>query len=96
MRRRSRIEDRGHFQDPNLEGVLLRLHPGQERRKVAPQDAERELRRLWPEYRKPPTAAQLKQRFSVSDLRRAARHDGELRKLLSVVGLGAARPDEAR
>ena len=84
------------FQEPNLEGLLLRLHPGQERRRVAPQDAERELRKLWPEYRKPPTAAQLKQRFSLLDLRRAARHDGELRKLLIAVGLEAARPDEVR
>ena len=84
------------FQEPNLEGLLLRLHPGQEQRRVTPQDAERELRKLWPEYRKPPTAARLKQRFSVSDLRRAARHDRELQRLLNVVGLGAARSDEAR
>ena len=84
------------FQDPNLEGLLLRLHPGQERRRVAPQDAEKELRKRWPEYRKPPNAAQLKQRFAVSDLRRAARHDGELRKLLIAVGLEAARPDKVR
>ena len=27
------------FQDPNLEGLLLRLHPGQEQRRVAPQNA---------------------------------------------------------
>ena len=84
------------FQDPNVEGLLLRLHPGQAQRRVAPQDAERELRKRWPEYRKPPTAAQLIQRFSLSDLRRAARHDGELRKLLIAVGLEAARPDEVR
>ena len=84
------------FQDPNLEGWLLRLHPGQERRRVAPQDAMKELRKLWPEYRKPPTANRLRQRFDLSALRRAAEHDSELRKLLLVVGLEAPRHDEAR
>ena len=84
------------FQDPNLEGLLLRLHPGQERRRVAPQDAMKELRKLWPEYRKPPTANRLRQRFDLSALRRAAEHDSELRKLLIVVGLEAPRQDEAR
>ena len=83
------------FQDPNLEGLLLRLHPGQERRRVAPQDAMKELRKLWPEYRKPPTANRLRQRFDLSTLRRAAEHDSELRKLLIVVGLEAPRQDKA-
>ncbi len=84
------------FQQPNLEGLLLRLHSRQERRRVSAHDALAELRKVWPEYRKPPTSYQLRQRFAVSDLRRAARHDGELRKLLTVVGLEAARPDEVR
>ena len=73
--------------DPNLEGLLLRLHPGQERRSIAPGDALRELRKVWPEYRKPPTAAQLRQRFDLSALRRAARHDQELQRLLAILGL---------
>ena len=84
------------FQEPILEGLLLRLHPGQERRRVAPQEAMRELRKVWPEYRKPPVANRLRQRFDLSALRRAAEHDGELRKLLVVVGLEASRPGEAR
>lgn len=75
------------FQEPNLEGLLLRLHPGQEQRRVSPADTMRELRKVWPEYRKPPTATQLKQRFSVSALRRASRYDRELRGLLRGVGL---------
>ena len=84
------------FQQPNLEGLLLRLHPGQERRRVAPQDAMKELRKLWPEYRKPPTANRLRQRFDLSALRRAAEHDSELRKLLIVVGLETSRLDGTR
>ena len=75
------------FLDPNLEGLLLRLHPGQERRSIAPGDALKELRKVWPEYRKPPTAAQLRQRFDLSALRRAARHDQELQRLLAILGL---------
>ena len=75
------------FQDPNLEGLLFRLHRGRERRTIAAGDAMAELRKVWPEYRKPPTADQLSRRFTLSDVRRAARHDEELERLLGVLGL---------
>ena len=76
------------FQDPNLEGLLFRLHPGREQRRIMAGDAMAELRKVWPEYRKPPTADQLSGRFTLSDVRRAARHDRELQKLLEILGLG--------
>ena len=63
------------YQEPNLEGLLVRLHGNQEQRRVAAASAEEELRRLWPEYRKPPTVDQLKQRFKLADVRRAAQYD---------------------
>ena len=47
----------------------------------------KELRKVWPEYGKPPTATQLRQRFDLSALRRAARHDQELQRLLAILGL---------
>lgn len=76
------------FQNPNLEGTLLRLHPGHERREIAAGDSMAELRKVWPEYRKSLlTAEQLRRRFTVSDLRRAARHDEGLRRFLDVLGL---------
>ena len=75
------------FQDPKLEGLLFRLHPGREQRRITAGDAMAELRRVWPEYRKPPTADQLSGRFTLSDVRRAARHDRELQKLLEILGL---------
>ena len=75
------------FQEPDPEGLLLRLHPEQEHRRVPSANTMKELRKVWPEYRKPPTAHQLTERFSVSDLRRAAEHDCELRKLLEILGL---------
>ena len=46
-----------------------------------------ELRKVWPEYRKPPTADQLSRRFTLPDVRRAARHDEEWAKLLETLGL---------
>ncbi|MDE0157597.1 MAG: hypothetical protein OXS28_18595 [Gammaproteobacteria bacterium] len=73
--------------NPNLEGLLLKLHSGQERRQVRSQDALKELRKVWPEYDKPPTADQLDQRFGVSDLLRVAQHDEHLQKLLEILGL---------
>ena len=75
------------FQDPNLEGLLFRLHRGRERRTIAADDAKAELRKVWPEYRKPPNVDQLLERFDLSDVRRAARYDEELQKLLAVLGL---------
>ncbi len=75
------------FQDPNLEGLLVRLHKGQEQRKIRASDSESELRKMWPEYQKPPTAEQLRQRFTLDDVRRAATYDQHLRKLLKVIGL---------
>ena len=78
------------FQKPNLEGILLRLHQGHERREIAAGDSMAKLRKVWPEYKKSLlTADQLKRRFTVSDLRRAALHDEGLRRLLDVLGLRA-------
>ena len=73
---------------PNLEGLLVRLHKGCETRFVPARDALRQLRRLWPEYRKGTLSAErLRRRFATADLRRAARHDEELEKLLEALGL---------
>lgn len=55
-------------QNPNLEGVLLRLHSGQERRTVAAREALAKLRKIWPEYCKPPSVDRLIERFTPSDL----------------------------
>jgi len=75
------------LQTPNLEGILLRLHPNHEQRVVSAHEAERELKRVWQGYRKPPSSGQLSKRFSVDGLRRAAKHDPELRQLLTTIGL---------
>ena len=75
------------LQVPDLEGVLLRLHKGQEQRFVPSGGSEQALRKVWTKYRKPPQKDDLIRRFTVSDLRRAARHDRYLRELLTVVGL---------
>ena len=75
------------FQDPNLEGLLLRLHDGYERRRVMKGAVNARLRRVWPDYRKPPTQFQLSGRFGRNDLRRAAQHDQDLQRLLDILGL---------
>lgn len=72
--------------NPNLEGLLLKLHPGHERRQVGSQDALKELKKVWPEYGKPPTADQLDQRFDLPDLLRVAQHDEHLQRLLEILG----------
>ena len=60
------------FQEPDLEGLLYRLHPGQEQRHLAAGSSTKELQRVWSEYRNAPTVDQLKQRFKLADVRRAA------------------------
>ena len=75
------------FQNPNLEGLLVRLHKGQEQRKIRASDAESDLRKMWPAYQKPSTAEQLRQRFTLADVRRAAVQDQHLRKLLEILEL---------
>ena len=74
------------FLRPNLEGLLLRLHEEHER-KINVNNAMAELKKIWPEYSKQLTADQLSQRFALSDLQRAARYDGELKRLLKILGL---------
>ena len=74
--------------EPNLEGLLVRLHEGHEAHRVPAQDAEKQLRKFWSSYSKSSLAGdRLRQRFSLGDLERAAGHDEELRKLLIVLGL---------
>ena len=75
------------YQDPNLEGLLIRLHPGLEQKSVARGTEGERLRKLWPEYSKPPTAHQLIRQFGLDDLRRAAHYDRGLKRLLDIIGL---------
>ena len=75
------------FLRPNLEGLLLRLHEGHERRKIV-NNAMAELKKVWPEYSKRRlTADQLRRRFVLSDLQRAAQYDDGLKRLLKILGL---------
>ena len=75
------------YLQPNLEGLLLRLCPGYENRFVEPERALPLLRKEWPDYVKPMPASALGKRFGLGDLRRAARHDGKLRRALRTIGL---------
>lgn len=77
---------------PNLEGLLLRLHRGREQTKPVATSTQRELRKVWPTYRKPPAARELRRRFGLADLRRAAAHDPNLRTLMEVLGLWSDPP----
>ena len=70
------------------EGVLLRLHKGQESRQMVASSAKIELRKMWPGYDKSAlTADRLRQRFSSADVRRATRYDEQLARLLEILGL---------
>ena len=74
-------------QDPNQEGLLLRLMPENERLQPNAANVQKQLRSIWPDYQKPVDARTLASRFSLDDLVRVARVDLELRNLLSTIGL---------
>ena len=75
---------------PNLEGLLFRLFPGNERRRVSASHANRLLRRKWPGYSKPASAMELRSRFTLDDVRRVGEVDAELGQLLQALGLFGA------
>lgn len=74
-------------QSPNQEGLLLRMMPGKETLRPHAAYVQKELRSLWPEYRKPVDTRRLAARFSIEDLLRVARIDMELNSLLALIGL---------
>lgn len=76
------------WQTPNIEGLLLRLCPGQENSKPPADQTSRALERYWPNYQKNAiSAADLRERFSLRDLQRAAQFDNHLLMLLRKLGL---------
>ncbi len=74
-------------QKPNLEGLFVRLFQSKENLQFSGSgDVKKELRKLWPDYKKPVNASILKRKFTLRDLWRAAKFDPELHRLLSTIG----------
>lgn len=81
-----------YLQNPNLEGVLVRLLPGSEYKKRDATKVLTQLKQKWPDYDKSRlTAQQLACRFNLQDLQRAAQIDGNLQQLLMFIGLWVER-----
>lgn len=74
-------------QCPNLEGVLLRMLPNNERLQSAGAKAHSQLCQAWPGYQKPADARMIAAKFSLYDLLRVAKVDSELNAFLSLIGL---------
>ena len=75
------------IQNPNQEGLYLRMMPKNEHLQPSSTNAHSLLRKKWPAYQKPADARTLDSKFSLDDLLRVARVDSELRNLLMIVGL---------
>lgn len=66
----------------------MRLHRGHQARAIPPDEALRQLTKLWNGYDKGSlSATDLSKRFALADLRRAAGHDRYLARLLELIGL---------
>lgn len=74
-------------QNPNLEGLMLRLMPGKESLQPDRANVQALLHNVWPNYKKPADARTLAGKFTLADLLRVAKVDSELNKLLSIIGL---------
>ena len=74
-------------QNPNIEGVFLRLFPGNESLKPDASIVQKQLRNRWLNYRKPEDALSIAKQFSLDDLIRLAKVDLDLSMLLSKIGL---------
>lgn len=75
------------IQNPNLEGLLLRLIPGKESLQPDRVTVQKQLRNAWPQYKKPTDARTLSEKFTLTDLLRVAKVDSELCWLLTTIGL---------
>jgi hypothetical protein len=75
-------------QQPNQEGVLLRLHEGHEQVFPTASRVKEALRLVWREYEKPIEFRELRRRFTLECLATAARHDPALSELLDILELG--------
>jgi hypothetical protein len=78
-------------QNPNHEGLLLRMIPGMEREISDATSANSKLKRQWAKYQKPMNAYALGRQFSLDDLRRVANVDPDLKTLLEKIGLMAGQ-----
>lgn len=76
-----------YVQNPNLEGLLLRLMPGKESLQPDRSNVQALLRSAWPAYKKPADARTLAGKFKLADLLRVAKMDSELCWLLTTIGL---------
>lgn len=74
-------------QNPNQEGLLLRMLPGNENLQPNVTMAHKQLFKQWPRYEKPIDARMLSLKFKLDDVLRVARVDSDLNNLLSIVGL---------
>ena len=74
-------------QNPNHEGLLLRMMPGMERQTPDAASVRMKLRSRWPSYQKPANAQALMRQFSLDDLLRVANVDADLQGLLKKIGL---------
>jgi len=74
-------------QNPNHEGLLLRMVRGMECEIADAASANTKLKRHWETYQKPMNAHALGRRFSIDDLLRAANVDPDLQTILKKIGL---------
>jgi hypothetical protein len=74
-------------QNPNHEGLLLRMMPDMEREIPDAASVEARLKNQWPAYQKPMNARALGRQFLLDDLLRVANLDSDLKTLLKKIGL---------
>ncbi len=75
------------FLKPNIEGFYYRLHEGYENKAPSVHRTDRELIKIWPEYKKNTPSIDLDSKFTVEDVKRVANVDSDILKLVNILGL---------
>lgn len=76
-----------YVQNPNLEGVFLRILLGKKQKLPKNSNIKAQLLAIWPTYKKPVDATTLARKFTLKDFLYIAESDKELRYLLDQIGL---------
>lgn len=75
------------IQDPNLEGLFLRILLAKKQKKPKNSNMKSQLLAIWPNYKKPADAATLAKKITLNDLLYIAKSDKEMTYLLNQIGL---------
>lgn len=75
------------IQIPNQEGLFFRMFSGNQNKKPSSKTVTKQLKKIWPKYRKPVDFQMLLDKFTLDDLLRVSKEDSDIDMILKIIGL---------